>query len=264
MSPAPSRLHPARPGWLRLSALACALLLGWAALIPAGSHPQWWHWPLTGLLIAGFLGSWHGQHVSTTATRWVPMAWRNRRRRRRHPGTAEPATPAAVPQATPLRGQITIHLRPHPHALRGVDDHDDQLPWQFVTAWLDRYGITADTVTVCSVTRTPPPSSLRSDAAAHLSARTPQHRDTWITYTLTADSNAAALCARRTAISTLDDPTATGPEDPSEPVRQRAGLAAVTARRLTAELREQGWLATLCDTDSTLPVFVPSSVAVRR
>jgi type VII secretion protein EccE len=242
---------------VRVSLLAAALLLGWAALLPVGQRPQWWHWALAGLVVVGFLGSWNGQHFSTALHRWAPMAWRNRRRHR-HPGTGD--TAAAAPSGDDeLRSRITIHLRPQPHTLNTPDAHDDQLPWQFVTAWLDRYGIRADALTVCSVTRTPPPSSLRSDAAAQLTARTPQHRDTWLTYTLTAESNVGALVARRTALSTIEEPgSAEGPG------RQRTGLAAVTARRLIAELREQGWLASLCEDTAELPVFVPATVGVRR
>lgn len=260
-APETSRLHrlaPARPGWGRLSLLAAVLLLGWAVLIPVGHRPQWWHWLLAVAALAGFLGSWDGQHLSTSLHHWAPMAWRNRNRHR-HPGSADTPLAAPIAATTELQSQIVIHLRPQPHALSTPDDRDDQLPWQFITAWLDRYGIRADSLTVCSVTRTPPLSSLRADAAAQLSARTPQHRDTWLTYTLSADSNVAALVARGSALTTIEEPAG---ED--QPGRQRTGLAAVTARRLVAELREQGWLASLSDDTTELPVFVPRTASIRR
>ena len=43
--------------------LVSLLLLGWAALLPPGRQPQWWHYAIGAVLILAFLGSWHGQHV---------------------------------------------------------------------------------------------------------------------------------------------------------------------------------------------------------
>ncbi len=253
------RHRPARPGWLRLSLLASALLLGWAALVPIGHQPRWWHWILAVLAVAVFLGSWHGQHVSTAAARWAPMAWRNRRREVR----SDPPPAAMVNDA--VQARIIIHLRPHPHALLTPEDPVDLLPWEFLTSWLHRYGIRADSLTVCSMTRTPAPSSLRSDAAALVSARTPAHRDTWLVYTLRAESNLGALAARRTTITAVEDSEADGGGDDQSVLRRRDGLADVTGRRLIAELRERGWLATLCDDPDKLPSFVPrGSGNIRR
>ena len=65
-----------------------------------------------------------------------------------------------------------LHLRPHPHALTTPGDTSDQLPWEFVTSWLNRYGVRADALTITAVTRTPPPSGLRTDSAALLTGRT--------------------------------------------------------------------------------------------
>ena len=262
------RLAPARPSWQRLSLLASLLLLGWALLLPPGRQPQWWHIALAVALVLAFVGSWHSQHLSTAVRRWTPMAWRNRRERTRRAGGraaagrgTEHPTPAPAParSAGALEARIVIHLRPHPHALTTPDDHGDQLPWEFITAWLDRYGVRADALTVCSVTRTPPASGLRSDAAPLVTGRTPQHRDTWLTYTLSADSNVGALTARPT---TLASPDAESDEYDAGP--RRAALADTTARRLIAELREWGWLATLCDAPEQLPQFVPPTATVRR
>ncbi|OOK65356.1 hypothetical protein BZL29_7839 [Mycobacterium kansasii] len=160
-----------------------------------------------------------------------------------------------------MQARIVIHLRTHPHALTTPGDDSDQLPWEFITAWLDRYGVRADTLTVCSVTRTPPASGLRSDSAPLLSGRNSQHRDTWLSYTLRAEDNVEALTARRT---TLGSPTGVDSDDDalqSQP--HRAALADTVARRLIAELRERGWLATLSE-EAELPRFVPPSATVRR
>jgi type VII secretion protein EccE len=265
----PYRFIPTRPSWRRLTALMSLLLLGWAAMVPAGRAPQWWHYAVAAGLILAFAGSWHGQHVSTVVARWTPMAWRNSHRR--SPSTDSPqskrnedkqAAPSKRPAATragALQAQIVIHLRPQPHALTTPADHSDQLPWEFVTAWLNRYGVRADTLTVCSLTLTPQASGLRSDAAPLLGGRNTQHHDTWLTYTLRAENNVGALTARRTAMGT---PAGLG-SDNDTPGPRHAVLADTTARRLIAELRERGWLATLTNTEQ-LPRFVPPTVTVYR
>jgi hypothetical protein len=263
------RLAWVQPGWRRLSLLTSILLLGWALLIPVGREPQWWHLLLVSAVAVALAGPWHGQYLSTAVRRWAPMRWRNHRRRT-HPGagtahphrgaTPEPAQPTHPVQV--LQAKVVIHLRPHPHNLTTPAEHADQLPWEFITAWLDRYGVRADALTVCSLTRTPPASSLRSDSAALLTGRTPQHRDTWLTYTLRADSNVAALTARQTTIARIH----TDPEEPGQAPGgrpRRAALADTTARRLISELRERGWLATLCDQPEQLPAFVSPAATVR-
>lgn len=249
-----------------MTVLVSLLLLGWAALLPAGQPPQWWHYAIGVALILAFLGSWHGQHVSTTLRRWAPVSLYNRRQRTRRvqPGRRRatedagsgPASPE--PRSNALEARIVIHLRPHPHAMTTPGDTTDQMPWQFVTSWLHRYGVRADVLTIAAVTRTPPASGLRTDSAALLTGLTPQHRDTWLTYTLRAESNVAALTARQTTMgSSGEDADSAGP--------QRAALADTVARRLIAELRERGWLATLSDDDGQkLPEFVPAAAAVRR
>lgn len=248
-----------------MTTLVSLLLLGWAALLPAGQRPLWWHYAIGVVLVLAFLGSWHGQHVSTTLRRWAPVSVYNRRQRTRRvqPGRRRaadnadgPASPE--PRSSSLEARIVIHLRPHPHAMTTPGDTTDQLPWQFVTSWLHRYGVRADVLTIAAVTRTPPASGLRTDSAALLTGLTPQHRDTWLTYTLRAESNVAALTARQTTMgSSEEDSESTGP--------QRAALADTVARRLIAELRERGWLATLSDDDGhKLPEFVPAAAAVRR
>ncbi|MBS4730618.1 hypothetical protein MSM1_20625 [Mycobacterium sp. SM1] len=244
------------------------LLLGWAVLLPAGQSLRWWHYVAAAAVIVASVGSWHGQHVSTALARWAPIAWHNRRRqrsrrasgardnRRRH-HHAERSPGSASTGAGVLEAHIVIHLRPQPHALTTPGDRSDQLPWEFITAWLNRYGVRADALTVCSVTRTPPTSGLRSDSAALLGGRNTQHHDTWLTYTLRAENNVGALTARQT---TMGSP---GGVDEDLPEPHRAPLADTTARRLVAELREQGWLATLTDVDQ-LPRFVPTAVHVRH
>lgn len=266
-----SRIAPAVPSWRRVTVLVSLLLLGWAALLPAGRQPLWWHYAVAAAVILAFLGSWHGQHVSTTVRRWAPMAWHNRRQRsrrargsqprRRRSGQAAPTeqTPAAPAVSSALEARIVIHLRPHPHTMTTPEDTTDQLPWRFITSWLDRYGVRADAVTITAVTRTPAPSGLRTDSAALLTGRTPQHRDTWLTYTLRAESNVGALTARRT---TMGDPAGgASVEDLDAPAR--AALADTTGRRLIAELRERGWLATISDVDE-LPEFTPGATTERR
>ncbi|WP_242657605.1 MULTISPECIES: hypothetical protein [Mycobacterium] len=260
-----SRFSPAWPSWRRLTTLASLLLLGWATLLPAGRPPQWWHYAAAALVIVAFVGSWHGQHVSTTVARWTPMAWHNRRQRAQRSGHRRRSAPEAPrPSSTreaALQARIVIHLRTHPHTLTAPGDHSDQLPWEFITAWLDRYGVRADTLTVCSVTRTPPASGLRSDSAPLVGGRNSQHRDTWLSYTLRAEDNVGALTARRT---TLGSPTGANSDDDASPSQpHRAALADTVARRLIAELRERGWLASLSD-EEELPRFVPPSASVRR
>lgn len=242
MNAASSRrqLAPARPGWRRLSLLTVVLLTGWALATPTGQPPRWWHLIAGAAVAVGFLGSWHGQHLSTTAGRRAAMILGNYQRTHHH--GHRPADHAAHLD-DPLAAPIVIRLRPQPHGLTTAADNGDQLPWQFITAWLHRYGVHADTLTVCAVTTTPPASSLRRDVAHLLTGPTPQHRDTWISYTLRAQPNVAALTARQTDIGSL---------------------AATTARRLVAELREQGWLATVCEDLSQLPQFVEPAATVRR
>jgi type VII secretion protein EccE len=270
VSDAGSRFAPARPGWRRLTVLVSLLLLGWALLLPAGTAPQWWHYALAVALILAFVGSWHSQHVSTVTGRWVPMALHNRRQRSqrasrasRGPGRGShrndqrgdaPATEG------PLEARIVIHLRPHPHTLTAPADHTDQLPWEFITAWLNRYGVRADALTVCSVTRTPATSGLRADSASLVGGRNTQHHDTWLTYTLRAESNVGALTARRTTMGNPND--AEAGNEAAEP--HRTALADTTARRLIAELRERGWLATLVDDTQQAPQFVPDTAILRR
>jgi hypothetical protein len=139
------------------------------------------------------LRSRHGQTCPrwrTAGRRWRGETGASARRasgphskRRRDEQALQSQRPATT-RAGALQAQIVIHLRSHPHALTTPADHSDQLPWEFITAWLNRYGVCADALTVCSVTRTPPASGLRSDSAALLGARNTQHHDTWLTYTL--------------------------------------------------------------------------------
>ncbi|MDQ1716460.1 MAG: hypothetical protein QOE89_413 [Pseudonocardiales bacterium] len=249
--------------------LVSLLLLGWAALLPPSRQPQWWHYAIGVALIAAFLGSWHGQHVSTAVRRRTPLYFYNRRQRTRRtqPGRPRRDAPSTQPQTPALRrsealeAHIVLHLRPHPHALTTPGDTADQLPWEFVTSWLNRYGVRADALTITSLTRTPPPSGLRSDSVALLTGRSTQHRDTWLTYTLRAENNVGALTARQT---TMGNPAAGGPDaDDGTPLR--AALADTMARRLVAELRERGWLATLTDAATDpLPGFVPAAASVRH
>lgn len=263
------RLHlsPAAPSWQRLALLVSLLLLGWAAL-PTDRPPLWWHYAIGVVLIVAFLGSWHGQHLSTAVRRWAPMSLYNRRQRaqRVKPAAARKRSPdqqpasAAAARTSALEAQVVIHLRPHPHAFTTPGDESDQLPWDFITAWFDRYGVRADMMTIAAITRTPPPSGLRTDAAAMLSGRTPQHRDTWITYTLRAENNVGVLTSRRTTVGSMVDGDG---EDDETAAPKNAALADTMARRLVAELRERGWLATLPDVES-LPVFTSPDSGVRQ
>lgn len=246
---APRRFAPAWPSWKRTTFLTCLLIVGAAAATAHGQPLRPWHL-VVGLLVAfGFLGSWRGQLISTSVRYWIPMALRNRGG---HSGgkDEEGGQQAATPLDDHSRGaeadpvaHIVIQLRRPPHRVLTPENADDQLPWQTVLSWLNRYGIQADCLNITAVTRIPPQSGLRRDVAAAVTARTPQNRDTWLTYTLRAGSNVDALRARRVGI---------------------ADLAVVTSRRLVAELREQGWLATVCDHPDRLARFVPPGAAIRR
>ncbi|MCV7247085.1 hypothetical protein H7J07_02270 [Mycobacterium koreense] len=236
--------------------MTTVLLGGWAFLVPEGTRPHWWHWTIGGVVLVASLGSWHGQRLATTARRWTAMMWRNRRRRRGAPLPVAEAEECADPD-TALQARIVIQLRPQAHMLSTPGDGRDQLPWEFVTSWLDRYGVRIDELTVCSVTATPPPSALRTAVAALVTARTPQRRDTWLTYRLSADNNVAALLARGTTVGAHG-------EGEGGDVPGRAVLAEVTARRLVAEFRERGWWATVHDRQAPLPRFVAPSARRRR
>ncbi|WGI35960.1 hypothetical protein QDT91_28550 (plasmid) [Mycolicibacterium aubagnense] len=254
-----------------MAVLTCLLLLGWAWLVPAGHQRpwwlqlQWWHTVIVVVLVVLFVGSWHGLHLSTTVARWIPMAWRNRGLRRSGTSAAAGSGPQELEAAQPdpegarLRAQIVIHLRPQPHAVCTAASREDEIPWDFITAWLNRYGVRADSVTVCSVTCTPPASGLRGEAAAALEGQD-QQRDTWVTYALSAASNVDALKARGTvlgAVATADDQ----PEDAR--VQGPTALADTVTRRLVAELRERGWVATVCD-PAAVPRFVEPGAGLRR
>lgn len=272
-NPSESRWAPVTPTWRRLTVLASLALLGWALLVPAGHQPLWWHYLIGVAVLLVFLGSWHSQHISTAVRRWVPLALHNRRLR---VAATQPSRRRSQQQPThrapnrdrELEAHIVIHLRPHPHALVAAIDATDQLPWDFVTKWLNRYGIRADELAITAVTRTPPPSGLRADAAALLPSGISQHRDTWLTYTLRAESNVAALTARQSTLGRGPDRDADneGPDGdgPGSDLPRRAALADTTARRLIAELREQGWLATLVGPSDPLPRFVPATATMRR
>lgn len=244
--------------------MASTLLLAWAILVPVHARPQWWHLAPAAVIVVAFIGSWHGQHLSTAVARWAPMTLRNRRARRPAPRprrhqqetqTVTDTTPA--PHAD--TATIVIHLSPQPHPLSPADASPDQLPWEFVSAWMDRYSVQADAFTVCSVTRTPPSSSLRSDVAPLVTPRTPQHRDTWLSLTLSAHTNVAAIAAGRVARRGKLDENTSGQSRTAI-----AELADVTGRRLVAELREQGWVATVCDDPALLPRFVAADAGLRR
>lgn len=272
------RFLPTVSSWRRITVLVSLLILGWAALVPVGHRLQWWHYLIGAALIAAFLGSWHGRHASTTVRRWIPLTTYNRRQRRRalrtRPRAQSPdTTPPPAPRSTTLEARIILHLRPHPHALSTPENTADQIPWQFITSWLYRYGVRIDEQTITSITRTPPPSGLRTDAAALLTNDTPQDRETWLSYTLRADQNVGVLTAHRTTMGNAPTP----PPEPGNGedsgdsegstdavIPQRIALADTTARRLVAELRERGWLATLLDDSDHAPQFVPLTSTVRR
>lgn len=242
-SPTTRRVSPQWASWKRCTVLTCLLLIG-AAMATAGGHSvRPWQIAAAAALTIAFLGSWRGQLISTSVRRWVPMALRNRSG---HSGSATPTRHESPPATRPSSGavaHIMIHLRPQAHRVITAPDPGDQLPWQTVLSWMNRYGIRAQTLSVSAVTRIPPLSALRRDRGPLVTGRTPQHRDTWIRFTLSADDNVDALRARQITIGDLAD---------------------ITARRLIAELRENGWLATLSGDQDQLPGFVPPSVTIRR
>lgn len=240
---------PAAPSWARVSMLAMTLMFGWALLHPVQYRPQWWHGLIAAFVIAAFLGSWHGQHWSTSVRRWVPLAHRNRRIRSGH-AKLPPTEP--LPQdisrddasaIDSMQATVTVHLRPQPHALNTPPHVDDQLPWDQIGRWFDRYGIRTESIVVTSVTRTPPRSALRQAFEHRLSGSTPQHRDTWVSFVVRAEANLEEIIARGVDVATLADST---------------------ARRLVAELREQGWLATVVADPANLPSFITRAAQVRK
>lgn len=96
-------------------------------------------------------------------------------------------------------------------ALRIAEESDTDLPLDVIGSYLQRYGIRADAVRVTS-----------RDVAGK--------RTTWVSLTLGAASNLAALQARSASL----------------PLRQTAGIA---LRRMADHLRELGWLVNTADAD---------------
>lgn len=166
--------------------LTLALLVG----IPAAMAYPWQsttdRWLLgvaIGVIIVVFAW-WRGHFVSTTVARRVAM-WR---RRRRGPGHARGS------HHTAEFTTVTVRL---------AGRTDEELPVDLIVGYLDRYGISFDKVRVTN-----------RDACG---ART-----TWLSLTLGAADNIAALSARSTRI----------------PLQDTADLA---VRRLSDHLREMGW-----------------------
>lgn len=237
------RFSPRWPSWARASTVTCILLLLGAAVTAHGRPLLPWHIAVAAVVAIVALGSWRGQMLSTSLRYWLSMARRNRRGhpvRARH-GSAPADDSAAAAAEDQVR--IVVQVRPQPHRVVTADDAGAQLPWATVLSWLDRYGVCAESLDVTAVTRTPPASGLRRDVAPLVTARTPQHRDCWISYTLRAADNIGALRSRRIDITEL---------------------GTITARRLGAEMREQGWLATICDDPDALPRFVSPDTGIRR
>lgn len=168
--------------------LSLGLLVG----IPAAmAYP----WPATadrwllgvaiGVIVVLFAW-WRGNFVTTLAARRVAM-WRRRGRGVGHVGGSHQSSEFAT-----VALQVTARTNEH-------------LPVQLVVGYLDRYGIRFDRVRVTN-------------------RDTADTRTTWVSLTLGAAANIAALAARSARI----------------PLQETAEL---TARRLSDHLREMGWEA---------------------
>ncbi|WP_099024782.1 type VII secretion protein EccE [Mycolicibacterium palauense] len=136
------------------------------------------------------LAWWRGMHLSTLVRRRLALL--------RH---REPRTQGGDGTGTDARATAVLR----------VDTDGAELPEDTVVAYLDRYGIRCDTVRITSRV-------------------TPQRSTTWVSLTVSAAQNLAALRARSAAI----------------PLRETTEIA---LRRLADELREQGWSVSTSDLD---------------
>ena len=248
-APATSRIG-FRVSRSRLGVLSVLAMIITALAFPAATSIRWLQPAiavLAGLIAAtAVLGYRDHQHLSTRLRLGIALSRRNHHRTH----TTASAQPAAAPQRVthPEQVSTTMQLRTQPHRLSTGTDPADQLPWQLIAGWCDRYGIRTR-ITVTTITTTPPASTLRTENRALLAGRT-QHRDTYLTVTIDARENLPALHAR-----TTDSPEQT-------PIHTALSvLADTTSRRLAAHLQAHGWLLTACDPASTahLPTFTPAA-----
>ncbi|ORB11432.1 type VII secretion protein EccE [Mycobacterium noviomagense] len=153
------------------------------------------------------LGRWGGVYVTTILRRRVAMISRNS-------GLRPDREPGIDVRATAL-----LHVRPSTESV-------DSLPIPLLAAYLDRYGIRADTVRITS-----------RDTGADTGV--PQ-RDTWIGMTVSAVDNLAALQARSSQIPLAE-------------------TTEVAVRRLADHLREQGWTVSTAAADDIPRLFSRSA-----
>lgn len=174
--------------------VALALL----AVVPAAmAHPwqvQSGRWML-GVAVAVVLvlfGWWRGLHLTTIVQRRLAMVFRSGR----HDGAHQTL------DHTDADARTTV-------ALRVLDGAASGLPLDLLHGYLDRYGVRCEALRVTS----------RDTGAG---------RTTWISLTMSATANLAALQAR----------------SPRIPLRE---TAEITLRRLADHLREHGWSLTTAD-----------------
>lgn len=189
--------------------LTLAALAGVAAGVayPWHSPREQWVLGIATAVVILLLAWWRGMFLTTMLRRRIAMM--------RPPGRR---------QAVRRRGidvRATALLRVNPPDAAG-----DQLPLPMITQYLDRYGVRTDAIRVTS-------RDTGSDAGA-------PRRETWISLTISAADNLAALQARSSSI----------------PLHKTAEVA---ARRLADHLREAGWAASVIETDDFPAVFARSA-----
>lgn len=174
--------------------VALALL----AIAPAAMAYPWqaesgrWMLGVAAVVVLVLFGWWRGLHLTTIVRRRLALLFRSGR----HDGTHQTVDGADADARTTV-------------ALRVLDGPDPGLPLDLIRGYLDRYGVRCESLRVTS-----------RDTGAE--------RTTWISLTMSATANLAALQARSPAI----------------PLRE---TAEITLRRLADHLREHGWSLTTAD-----------------
>lgn len=185
-----------------MSALAVGLLVA----VVWRWDPRDWAWVVVlAVILVVLLGSWRGTYLSTVVRRRVALASRNRRSRGRSESVHGDATAA---------GERTTVL------LRLGEGPGRAVPLATIAGYLNRFGIMCSGIRITTVDPEPV---------------------TWISLTVSATDNMAALLARDTQV----------------PLHE---TAQVVRRRLADQLRELGWDVRLVDAhDIPWPVAVSES-----
>ena len=188
----------ARTVWPSTGRMTLALLVA----VPAAMAYPWstttgrWVLGVAIAVVLVLLAFWRGCHLTT-------IGWRRLALLRARPATAgHPPVTHSVADA-----RTTV-------ALRVLDEDTDDLPAELIADYLDRYGVRCESI---RITR----------------RRGPAGNATWVSLTVSAAANLAALQARSAEL----------------PLRE---TAEVVLRRLADQLREAGW-----QVSTAQPVVVP-------